>query len=234
MPDCMIIDLSHHNVVTDFARVKAAGVVGVIHKATEGTTFTDNQYKGREKAALAAGLAWGSYHFLKHSNVPAQIANYLKFAAPLPGARVCIDYEDAACTLDDLHSAVTALVAADDSLQIAIYSGHLIKEQLGNAEDPLLSKCALWIAQYASKPSWPDETWPYWSLWQYSDKGRVSGIQGDVDCNVFNGDRDQALAWMGPAVEPDIKPEFEVSVRVPAGMRYSILVNGAMMAGGMA
>jgi len=30
-----VIDLSHHNTVTSFADIKGAGVLGVIHKATQ-------------------------------------------------------------------------------------------------------------------------------------------------------------------------------------------------------
>ncbi len=33
----VVIDLSHYNTVTNFSDVKAGGIVGVIHKATEGT-----------------------------------------------------------------------------------------------------------------------------------------------------------------------------------------------------
>ena len=36
-----VIDLSHHNTVTSFQDAKAAGILGVIHKATEGTIFVD-------------------------------------------------------------------------------------------------------------------------------------------------------------------------------------------------
>lgn len=242
MPDCFIVDLSHHNVVTDFARVKAAGIVGVIHKATEGKTWTDTEYKGRESAARKAGLAWGSYHFLKHGDVGAQMQNYLSFAEPDPGARVCIDYEDPACTLDDLREAINTIASDDPTLQIAIYSGHLIKEQLGNTEDPELGACALWISQWNDTgPTWPNDVWPVWSLWQYTDQGVVSGIQGDVDCNQFNGSREQCLAWMGPAtVQPAPvvpSPDDEmvtVKIGVPEGLRYSVIVNGVTMAGGKA
>ena len=41
----VVIDVSHHNGANiDFQKVKAAGVVGVIHKATAGTNFRDTMY----------------------------------------------------------------------------------------------------------------------------------------------------------------------------------------------
>jgi Glycosyl hydrolases family 25 len=51
----MVVDLSHHNDVADFGAVKAAGIAGVIHKATEGVSFTDKLYGGRR----AYGGPWG-------------------------------------------------------------------------------------------------------------------------------------------------------------------------------
>ena len=39
-----VIDLSHHNGKVDFAKAKADGIVGAIHKATEGLTFADRKY----------------------------------------------------------------------------------------------------------------------------------------------------------------------------------------------
>jgi len=60
-----VVDLSHHNDVTDFSKVKAAGIVGVIHKSTEGTGFADKMYAVRRGHAIDAGLLWGAYHFLR-------------------------------------------------------------------------------------------------------------------------------------------------------------------------
>src|SRR5262249_45667194 len=40
----LVVDLSHHNDVADFGKVKAAGIAGIIHKATEATGFVDNRY----------------------------------------------------------------------------------------------------------------------------------------------------------------------------------------------
>ena len=59
----LIVDLSHHNGDVEFPRAKAAGVVGVIHKATQGTKFVDPTYAKNRKAATDIGLLWGAYHF---------------------------------------------------------------------------------------------------------------------------------------------------------------------------
>ena len=54
MPMPLVIDLSHHNTVTDFGKIAAAGIRGVIHKATEGVTFKDAEYGPRRQAAIGA------------------------------------------------------------------------------------------------------------------------------------------------------------------------------------
>ena len=41
-----------------------------------------------------------------------------------------------------------------------------------------MEKYAVWIAHWGvSQPSFDGD----WGIWQYSDKGKVSGIKGDVD-----------------------------------------------------
>ena len=62
-PINVVIDISHHNANPDFSRAAADGIVGVIHKATQGLTFTDSAYLTSRKKALDAGLLWGAYHF---------------------------------------------------------------------------------------------------------------------------------------------------------------------------
>lgn len=224
MPRLDAIDLSHWNTITgSFADIKAAGVIGVMHKASEGTTYVDPNYAPRMQQALAAGLRWGAYHFLKHGNVEAQMAYFLKAAHLGLGSRVAIDYEDAGCTLDDLRGAVTALRKLDPSMEITVYAGALLKEQLGKAVDPLLATTSLWLAQYtAGTPSWPSGTWPSWSLWQYSDgnaggspKG-VTGVKAPVDCNTFNGSPENCAKWFGPTTAPVPSPTPEPKPPAPA------------------
>ena len=39
--------------------------------------------------------------------------------------------------------------------------------------------------------------WSAWTFWQYSGKGRISGVQGDVDLDLFNGTVEELLAFAG-------------------------------------
>src|SRR5262249_20093783 len=160
-----------------------------------GTGYEDPTCKPEFKKALDAGLACCTYHFLKHGSIANQMSFYWSTIDPQVGERMIIDYEDNACTLDDLHQAVEWLKNKSDGLgrqiQITVYSGHLLKDQLGNSHDTLLAdNTDFWLAQYTSgSPSWPNGTYPIYSLWQWSDQGSISGVSGDVDKNEFNGSK---------------------------------------------
>ncbi len=58
-----IIDLSHHNGDVDLGRAKAAGILGVIQKATQGTGYKDPTFDANREQAIQAGLLFGAYHF---------------------------------------------------------------------------------------------------------------------------------------------------------------------------
>jgi len=213
-----IIDLSHHNPTPDWGRLKAGGVLGVILKATEGSSYTDRTWEERTKAALVAGLAVSSYHFLRpaHSMRP-QIDHYLSVIDRLMplGARVCLDHEDADVSVDDLEYCVTYITDQRPDLRIAIYSGHLIKDQLKDRKNPILSeKTDLWIAQYGrSAPTWPEQVWPHWSVWQWTDKEKVPGISQPVDGNKFAGTGEELLEWFGqPIKSVPIEPPIAADI----------------------
>src|SRR5258707_1097158 len=65
MPESnVVIDLSHHNQNLDFASIRfSGGILGIIHKATQGLDYADPTYLPHKTSALANGLLWGAYHF---------------------------------------------------------------------------------------------------------------------------------------------------------------------------
>jgi lysozyme len=197
-PINVVIDISHHQQSVDFARVKADGIVGVIHKASEGSRFVDKKYKERRQQALDAGLLWGAYHFGVGGEGKIQADHFLETADPIDSTLVVLDYEanrvGPTMTLDQARAFVTHLEEHINRFA-GLYSGSLIKEQLGDAPnpDPVLSKCFLWIAQYrGQKPVNIPTTFRTWTLWQYTDgvhgnaPHTVDGI-GQCDRDLFNG-----------------------------------------------
>src|SRR5262245_36630296 len=97
------LDVSHWQSdrgIIDWPKVKAAGVLGVIIKATEGTSYVDPDYTMNRDGAEKAGLAIATYHFLKHGSIEKQMDFYIGIVTPEFGERLVIDYEDKACTID--------------------------------------------------------------------------------------------------------------------------------------
>src|SRR5262245_65270096 len=89
-----VIDLSHWNTVSSWPAIAASGIVGVIHKVTEGTSYVDDTYRQRRQQALDAGLLWGAYHFANGEDPQVQAAHFLEYAAPDPATLLVLDLEE--------------------------------------------------------------------------------------------------------------------------------------------
>jgi len=230
------IDISHWQDFPDFEEVAAAGVVAMIHKASEGTSYIDPNRITNIIAATDAGIACCTYHWLKPGNAAEQMEFYLEVVDPVDGERMVIDYEESGCTLDDLHEAVETLRDDPRDLQITVYSGHLLKEQLGSKRDELLAEHTdLWLAQYTSgEVSWPSGTYEHWTLWQYSETGEIDGIDDNyVDLNEFDGTDAELVQWISPAGRPPPSPRppkppiatVKVAITAPEKVMVEVSVN---------
>jgi lysozyme len=204
MASCnVIIDLSHNNQSPDLVRAQADGVVAVIHKATQGTGFTDPTYSARRDAAKSAGLLWGAYHFATGADPVAQAKFFLRTAQIGPGEILVLDFERNEANPDNsmtLDQARTFISTVQDSAGIipGLYGGAYLKEQLAGASDEILQACWLWWAQYGPTPDIPP-AWPNWTLWQYTDGHHgngpfsVDGI-GACDRDQYQGSPDDLQA----------------------------------------
>lgn len=193
-----VIDISHHNRVDSFAKVRAAGVRAVIHKATQGARFVDPTYQAHRDQAVAAGLLFGAYHFGVAGDAREQAEHFLSTVRPDTPVLV-LDLEGNPqgrdMSLNEAEQFVHHIADATGRFP-GLYSGHTIKEMLTAAgiTDPSqteLSRCWLWIAQYGPAPLIP-KIWPTWTLWQYTDGAagpephEIPGI-GRCDRDQFNG-----------------------------------------------
>jgi len=193
----VVIDISHHNANPNFQQASAAGILGVIHKATQGLTYKDPMYLTNRQKALDAGLLWGAYHFGDGSDGTAQADFFLSVVNPDPRTLMVLDFEPntqgPTMSLDGARAFVNEVNVKVGRFP-GLYSGSLIKDQLGSKKDPVLAQCFFWLAQYGSTAVIPPN-WPTWTLWQYTDGNlgplphSVGGI-GNCDRDKFNGDVD--------------------------------------------
>ena len=191
----VVMDLSHHNSDPDFSTAKHdGGILGVIHKATQGLTYTDPTYADHRTSAVAADLLWGAYHFGTGSDGVHQAEHFLEIVQPSTDTLLVLDFEanpqGPSMTLEEARAFVTHVCEITGRWP-GLYSGHYIKELLGTATDPILANCWLWLSQYGPTAVVP-VNWPTWTLWQYTDGGLgpqphvVPGIER-CDRDKFNG-----------------------------------------------
>jgi hypothetical protein len=201
----MVVDISHGDGVTNFRDAKAAGVVGIIHKATTGATGRTEFYAERRQQAREAGLLWGAYHWGTSADVRAQVENYLTYAAPDDETLMALDFEKTVGNQMTLQDCINFCqqILTQKKRKVVIYSGSTMKENLARRKDDFLGGHRLWLAQYGPKPACQDSWDSFW-LWQYTDGidntgagicTRVPGLTGDyrghLDCNYYAGDADQ-------------------------------------------
>ena len=204
-----VVDINHNDRVTSFQEAAAAGLWGVIHKATTGATGKDDEYAGRRQDALAAGLLWGAYHWGTNADVTKQVENFLKRAEPDDQTLVALDFEETPGNQMTLTQARQFLSLVADRLgrKPVLYGGGLLKTRLGSKKNAFFGGHRLWLAHYSEtpvvQPSWD----AYW-LWQYTEKttglapNTIAGIPGDdkgnLDCDSYDGTRAQlANEWAG-------------------------------------
>lgn len=191
-----VIDISHGNTVRDFQALKAAGIVGVIHKATQGTYFKDPLYDQRREQAEAAGLLWGAYCFNTGEDPATQVGVFLAHAAPEANTLVALDFEDNYKSQMSLEQAQNWLERCADALgrKPVLYSGNRAKDLLGDTENEFFGAHRLWLPQYGPhavvQASWKNAARQPW-LWQYSEHGQLPGTDGLIDLNAFAGSDDE-------------------------------------------
>lgn len=186
-----LIDVSVHQGNIDFKRVKAAGIVGVIIRAGYGKNNIDKRFKENIRHALAAGLKVGIYWFsyAYTTEMARKEAEYCLQA--IKGYNVTLpvffDWE-----YDSMSYAQKNGVKPTKNLITQMYGTFCktIKKagyKAGYYDNPdylknhvnqdELKGYYFWLAHYTSKRSMVCD------IWQYSDKGRVDGINGAVDMN---------------------------------------------------
>ena len=220
-----VIDLSRSVTVTDFRAVRRSGMLGVIHKATEGGDYLDTAYAGRRPQAEAAGLMWGAYHFgTGQTSGARQAAYFLSVARPGPRTLLALDLEanennpNNSMRLDQAEEFVQAVAAATGRLPVVyVHPTWANGDPLPNSglslgaritPDSIVARCGLWIADYHDSPEIP-AAWEHtgWRLWQYAGDesvgkpayGQTNIVNGVSHCdrNLFNGDASELQRFWG-------------------------------------
>ena len=186
------IDISAHNGVVDFDKVASVGMDFVILKSTEGATFKDKNFATNYRKARKAGLKVGAYHFFRFD-----VGGYmqaLNLMHSIKGRRlelpVVIDVEEWSNPRDHTtHDILTRLQTMINTLEAHGYHVMLYSNKDGFEKffSQQFAHYPLWLCSFTGAPEAGNMR-----LWQFSHVGRVSGVDGKVDINTFNG---SAAAW---------------------------------------
>lgn len=165
-------------------------VLFALVKSTEGTTIKDPQFSRNFREAKRCGIIRGAYHFL-NPNSPAEAqAKYFIANTPLePGDfPPVLDLEINKKTMQRDHAKIVKLalqwlkiVEKHYGVKPIVYTyENYYKDYLhGHGFDDY----DFWIARYGKQPSAR-----HWEIWQFTDKGRCTGINHAVDIDLFRGD----------------------------------------------
>ena len=220
------IDVSWHQGDINFDSVAASGLEFVYIRSTFGI-MRDTMYAQNLERARAAGLKVGAYHFFHMDKDGAeQAANLMAAAGDTPlDMPVAIDLEESFRLIDPVRRSTVIgrlrdMIAALESRghRVMIYTNKncyrkYIKDNFPDVE--------LWIAAYDHPSGVPREIG--WTMQQYSMRGRVPGVRGDVDLDLFRGDRAQWDQWTaGGGVNIEKNGTFAVTRGGSAAQNYGI------------
>ena len=186
------LDVSEHNGVIDWEKVRAAGYDFAILRCSSGKSRMDKRWAENYTGARAAGLKIGVYHYSyaltpADAQVEAALVRSLTAGKDIP-LGVWFDMEDAddyktkhglKLTRANLTPICAAFVKACPGAGI-----YTALSWLGSIVD--VAACGnppIWCAQWNRQCDYTGD----YIMWQYSSKGRVPGITGDVDLDQYYG-----------------------------------------------
>lgn len=191
------IDVSTYQKSIDFEKVKKAGIEFVMIRVGYRTTKTgkihkDKRFEEYYKGASKAGLDIGAYFFSEAKNKREAKEEARFVIKNLKGKKisypVAFDMEDTAHK--DRHESLSIAertVIADVFCQIISNNGYdpilyAYPDWIFKKIDYMkLTKYDMWLAHYTDHSQYPF----HYLMWQYTEKGRVNGIEGKVDRDIM-------------------------------------------------
>ncbi len=198
------VDLSHYDDLQDIAKVKAAGMIGVVNKASEGPGMVDTTYAIRKPMVLGAGMKYGGYHFLRPGDMEQQAAHYLNTMGDIAGLMLMGDWEVNTVSVEAAQQWFGAVKDKTGRWPVCYSYAAMLMEMFGHGADAIFTQTRLWIACYSLKLYWPTQIWAKPWAWQFTGDGNgpqpheIAGIvlpgSKGIDINSYDGSDDQIIA----------------------------------------
>ena len=188
------IDISHYQGTIDWEELQGAMIEGcplrfIIVKSTEGCSRMDNMFTENFYQAREHGYVRGAYHFYSSKSPARDQAYYFLNKVHLAEGDLppVLDVEHApkgVAVADFQQEILTWLHIVEDRYHAKpiIYTYFNFKKEYLSA--PVFDDYPFWIAHYyVERLDYQGE----WKFWQHTDAGRLPGVRGYVDFNVYNG-----------------------------------------------
>lgn len=232
------IDVSKWQGRIDWEAVRGSGVTFAFIKATEGGDRLDDRFRENWEGARRAGIARGAYHFTYWcGSMSDQIAWFQRHVPNEPDALPPVldvewNFDSPTCP-----RRVPVHVAQQKMREFL----HAMERHYGKKPiiyaDITFHREVLAGGEFAQYPFWvrsvralPHERYPgrRWAFWQTTATGRVAGVTGNVDRNVFAGSRaqwqrlaqsgfrHQAVAQASTSHPPSAAPQVASASAAPA------------------
>jgi len=187
------IDVSQYQAEIDWKKLKEAQSIDFVFiRATAGKDHLDKKFKKNWASAKEKNIIRGAYHYYRPDENSTDQANFFI-------KNVKLEVGDFPPVLDiEKYSKVQSLISLKNGLLNWL---DIVEEYYGVtpilytynkfyvstiADDKRFDKYPVWIAWYNTKQN-PQNVVKDWVFWQFTDKGQIEGIVGDVDVNAFNG-----------------------------------------------
>jgi lysozyme len=193
------IDVSHYQGNIDWDKVKRddKNIAFAYIKATEGSTNQDEYFAQNREGAREAGILTGAYHYFTLTSTGGQQA--ANFIQTVPKAEVdlppMVDLEDEGASREQYQKELQTLLDTLESYygkKPVLYVVYPVYDEYIRGS---FADYPIWVRSIFLPPDLGDHR--EWLLWQYCDRGRVDGIDGYVDINVFQGSMEELEGMAG-------------------------------------
>lgn len=212
------IDVSHYQGTIDWDKVthyENNPIKFVYVKATEGSNIKDECYERNLTLAKEKGLLVGSYHyFTSRSSAEEQFENFKQTANKERQDLIpVVDIEECRYwTQDVFHKNLQVFLNEVEAhygkkpviyTYASFYNNYLVDRY---------KEYKIFIAQYGEgNPELSDGN--NWHIWQFTRRGRIDGIRGNVDVNAINPGCDNKDILLNN--QPDSKESVEKKELIP-------------------
>ena len=236
----LFADISQWQGYPDWNQVKNSGIQGVIIRIGYGTGGIDTSAQYNIDQAKKHGIPFGVYLFSYAQSGSEgyqegmNTVNLLRRYGVSPSDLALPVYYDLewyrlpSSTYDSIANNWWSALQANGYKNLALYASTSWYNTYLNT--PNLHAKAGWVAQYGALLQYRNFTSPSKFFgWQYSSKGRVAGIAGNVDLNAFGYTEPVSNPWLGQqGNDAGIDITRYPQVSIPNGEYY---INSAVNSG---